>query len=92
MHERLKSACGLPALLGVPAIGVLPWLAACSPSEDTQHTRAPEPWSNEAEAGFQEAEALRYSLRQHELEQRRLRDAGLEGSAPVPGYPQTEQQ
>jgi len=56
----LKSARGLPALLGVPAIGILPRLATRCPSEDTQHTRVPEPWSNEAEA-------LRYSLRRHEL-------------------------
>ena len=44
---------------------------------------AQEPWPNKHEAVFQEAEALKYSLQQNDLEQQKLQDAGLEGTAPL---------
>ncbi len=68
-------------------------LAACSAQDDTPATGVTEePWSNEAEVVFQEAEALKYSLMQHQLEQRRLRALGVEGATPVPGYQQPQHQ
>lgn len=45
---------------------------------------APEPWSNEAEVIFQEAEALKYSLEKQKLEAEKLEAQGLEGAPPSP--------
>lgn len=60
-------------------------LSACEQAAppDTRPSPA-EPWSNEHEVLFQEAEALKFSLEQHRLEEQRLRDAQV----PVtPGAP-----
>ena len=45
---------------------------------------AEEPWSNEAEVLFQEAEALKYALEKQQLETEKLRKHGLEGAPPSP--------
>lgn len=60
-------------------------LPACS--DPAPHQAAPalggDPWSNEAEEIFQNAEALKYALEQHKLEQQRLQESDVEGKAPV---------
>jgi len=45
-----------------------------------------DPWSNEAEVIFQEAEALKYSLEKQKLATGRLRAQGLEGAPPSPRH------
>ncbi len=53
--------------------------------EAPPHPKPPgEPWSNEAEVIFQEAEALKYALEKQKLEAERLRINGLEGAPPSP--------
>ena len=75
-------------LLGAALAPLL--LAACGPAEEPQNTPAPEPWSNEAEVLFQEAEALKYALERQRLEQARLDALGVEGVAPAPGPDQQQ--
>lgn len=57
-------------------------LAGCDQRSDQQVSG--EPWPNEAEVLFQEAEALKYTLEQQELESLRLEAQGLEGAPPAP--------
>ena len=45
---------------------------------------AADPWSDEAEVLFQEAEALKYTLQQQQLESARLQEQGLDGQPPSP--------
>lgn len=61
---------------------ILLLLSACEAPPEPRV--AEEPWSNEAEVLFQEAEALKYSLEQQKLEAGRLRSQGLEGAPPSP--------
>ncbi len=65
--------------------GVL--LSACSDPPPASPPVPPEPWPNEAEAVFQQAEALRYSVEQQRLEHARLRRLGLEDAVPPPPKP-----
>ena len=59
-------------------------LLLCACEQQPKPQVAPEPWSNEAEELFQEAEALRYSLEKQRLEAERLKAQGLEGAPPTP--------
>lgn len=64
----------------------LPFLFGCN-QESTLATKPEpkeEPWSNEAELVFQQAEALKYSLEQQKLEEARIQNQGLDGRAPSP--------
>ena len=69
----------LPSVL----LGLL--LAGCgqAPPDPPQAVQE-EPWPHEHEVIFQEAEALKYSLEQHKLEEQRLREAGLPDNPPAP--------
>ena len=67
-------------------------LTACSPSQEGQNTLVQEPWSNEAEAIFQQAESLKFSLDRLELEQARSAVLELRDVPPGAGQPQPEQQ
>lgn len=68
-------------------------LTACGPAQDRQNTPAREPWSNEAEVIFQQAETLKFSLEKLQLEQAHSGATGSSSSMPPhAGQPQTEQQ
>lgn len=67
-------------------------LTACGPAQDRQNTPAREPWSNEAEAIFQQAETLKFSLEKLQLEQAHSEAIGSSGIPPRASQPQTEQQ
>ena len=57
-------------------------LVACEGSSEPPVP--PEPWSNEAEVLFQDAEVLKYDLERRKAEAARLRDQGLDGVPPMP--------
>jgi len=60
-------------------------LAGCGQAPpEMQRSASEEPWPHEHEVIFQEAEALKYSLEQHKLEEQRLREAGLPENPPAP--------
>ncbi len=69
----------LPSLLAVLSLG------ACDQQEKAgkAHTQR-ESWPNEHEVIFQEAEALKYTLQEQELEAQRLREADLPHAMPAP--------
>ncbi len=76
-------------------VGIWPAMAltACGPAQDQQNTPAREPWSNEAETLFQQAETLKFSLEKLRLEQAHSGTTGSSsGMPPRAGQPQTEQQ
>jgi len=59
--------------------------AGCGRNDQSTGSAVPdEPWPNEHEELFQQAEALKYSLQQQQLEEQRLRDAQLPVEAPAP--------
>jgi len=62
----------LPSLLALLA------LPACDQQGEARDIHnQPDPWPNEHEVIFQEAETLKYTLQQQELEAQRLREADL---------------
>ena len=61
---------------------ILLLLSACEPSGESPV--AEEPWPNEAEVLFQEAEALKYEVERRRVERKRLGAQGLEGAPPLP--------
>ena len=66
-----------PRLLPSPlALAGALLLSACSDPPEAPRL-SPEPWSDEAEATFQHAEVLRYSVEQQRLERERLHRLGL---------------
>jgi len=60
-------------------------LAACS--DPPAPPLSAEPWPDEAEVIFQQAEVLRYSVEQQRLERERLRRLGLDDTVPLPPKP-----
>lgn len=77
MHALYPNPALLPSLL-------LLSLAVAGCGKAPPQEKHQEPWPDEAEAVFQEAEALKYSLQQHSLEEQRLREAGLPAHPPAP--------
>jgi hypothetical protein len=74
-----------PKPITLPSFLLLAVLAGCE--QAVPELPAPvnrDDWSHEHEALFQEAEALKYSLEQHRLEEQKLRDAGLPVTPPAP--------
>ncbi len=65
----------------LPQIALL--LTACD-QQPPPAKIAQEPWPNEAEVLFQQAEVLRYELEQRKLESERLQAQGLVGAPPMP--------
>ena len=57
-------------------------LLLCACEQAPEPRVAPEPWPNEAEVVFQEAEALKYSLEKQKLETEKLEAQGLDGAPP----------
>ncbi len=81
MLVSMRALYPKPALL--PSLLLL--LSACEWQDaEPRPARVQEPWSNEQEALFQEAEALKYALQQHRLDEQRLREAGLPVNPPAP--------
>ncbi len=83
MHALYTKGPRLPSPLVLA--GVL-LLSACSDPPEPPRLPA-EPWSDAAEATFQHAEALRYSVEQQRLERERLHRLGLDGAVPPPPKP-----
>ena len=65
-----------------PHILFLLLLNGCEAPSEPERVR--EPWSNEAEVLFQQAEVLKYEVEQQRMETERLRAQGLEGAPPSP--------
>lgn len=68
----------------LPSIALLAGLLAACEGPHAPTRVAEEPWPNSHEALFQEAESLKYSLSQHELEEQRLREIGAPTLPPAP--------
>ncbi len=68
----------------VPQLAGLVMLSGCDRSPPPP---PPEPWPNDAEVLFQQAEVLRYELIRRQTEAARLRAQGLEGAPPMPRPP-----
>lgn len=67
----------------IPFLPLVLLLTGCGQEPPvTAETPKAEPWSNDAELVFQQAEALKHSLEQQKLEQQRIKDQGLEGRPP----------
>jgi len=74
-----------PNPITLPSLLALALLCGCEQAELTSNgTTETEPWPNEHEAVFQEAEALKYSLQQQEIEAQRLHEAGLPDTPAAP--------
>jgi hypothetical protein len=82
-ESKMTALYPKPKTLPSVLLGLL--LAGCGQAPpETQTTAYEEPWPAEHEVIFQEAEALKYSLEQHKLEEQRLREAGLPDNPPAP--------
>lgn len=64
-------------------------LSACEPEKPSAQA-SNEPWPNEAEALFQEAAALRYTLEQQKLEEQRLQTLGVGSPSAAHNAPLTQ--
>ena len=74
-----------PKPISLPSLLLLAMLGACEQAAEKKGAEPyRDPWPNEHEVIFQEAEALKYSLEQHRLEEQRLRETGLPAAAPAP--------
>lgn len=74
-----------PKPSALPSVLLLGLLTGCEQAPPpTGGSANQEPWPNEHEVLFQEAEALKYSLEQNKLEAQRLREAQLPDTPPAP--------
>ena len=81
MRALYPMRIALPSL--VLGTGLLCGCGQSAPGDSAQATPQ-EPWPNEYEMIFQEAEALKFTLQQHRLEEQRLYEAGLPANPPAP--------
>ncbi len=83
MHALYTNDTWLPSPL---ALAGMLLLSACSDPPESPRLSA-EPWPDEVEVTFQQAEVLRYSVEQQRLERERLRRLGLDDAVPPPPKP-----
>lgn len=57
-------------------------LPGCTEQANEQSAKSAEPWPTDAEVLFQRAEVLKYTQEQQRLEQLKLEQLGIDGSAP----------